>query len=942
MNGEIALAVEFLYFRFLNTPLYDHKDLQKRHTYFSATFFFLLIFLVATPAFAGSKKQLSTQRIFPDTLTLENHRYKISSYLRPARKSIGIALSGGGARGLAQVGVLKALEEKNVPIDFIVGTSIGALVGGLYSVGYSAKELEALCLKLPWEELTSLANSARRRDLFLEQKKVRDRATITLRFDGLKLIIPKSFSAAQQLTQTLDVLILNAPYHSSREFSKLPVPFCAVATDLISGSRVVLNSGSISEAMRASATVPLVFSPIKSGKHELVDGGLVSNLPVDLLNHTDCDVKVAVNTMGILYHSPQDLELPWKTADQIIGIMMLDQNRQQLAQADMVISPNLGTHESASFSAVDSLIEVGYTAGLEVADSLNALVKLADKKAVRTEGYEKKLTGIDALSDSLQARLREHVFSSTFIKMALRKLIETDFFTDAYADIDHEKRLIHYVVKPLPIFHNVKLSGVNPLPNDKIRQIFSPIFGKFYTNRDGQLRLEALVNEFRKRDFSLLDLSKVQVKRDTLFITTSSGKLSAINIFRSRRQTKKAIIEREIAFDTTQILKKSAVKKSISQLYNMSIFNRVSMYPIDYHDSTGTLLTKMNVKIEERFNEILRFGFRVDDVYGAQFLVDFRNENFLGLATELGGWARIGNRNYTGQVEFRVHRLWSTYLTFFTRLFYEQRNLYETEIFFSHESVASDRDRLGEYGHQYYGGALAIGGQLYSDGLVAIEFIHQNAQTFPESFSLPRENLNLLTLRTRFTIDTRDHPAEVRRGNYIDIYFENTPKFLGNEASFSKFVFRLQDASQLASGVALRLNLNFGIADDATPLSQQFSLGGISSSYSTTFYGFRLDDYRGRQLFSSGFDLHFATPLQLVFPTSVCLHYNIGNIWAKAQESMKIRDFLHGVGLSFIIHTPIGPAHISASNAFRFDPNHESRTLQFAPTIFYFVLGYEF
>ncbi|MCG8345743.1 MAG: patatin-like phospholipase family protein, partial [Chlorobiales bacterium] len=169
--------------------------------------------------------------------------------MRPARKTVGLALSGGGANGMAQVGVLKALEEENIPVDAIAGTSIGAVVGGLYSAGYKAEELEKIALEVPWEKLLSLNNDAPRANTFLEQQKIRDRATIAIRFENFKLVIPKSLSSAQKLTRVLDLLTVNAPYHPAGSFSTLPVSFRAVTTDLVSGKRVTLLDGSLSEAM---------------------------------------------------------------------------------------------------------------------------------------------------------------------------------------------------------------------------------------------------------------------------------------------------------------------------------------------------------------------------------------------------------------------------------------------------------------------------------------------------------------------------------------------------------------------------------------------------------------------------------------------------------------------------------------------------------------------
>ncbi|NTU50738.1 MAG: patatin-like phospholipase family protein, partial [Desulfobulbaceae bacterium] len=260
---------------------------------------FAIIFLLAPSAHAGgsgAKRHLI--RIDVDSVSRPVNRYKIVPYKRPARKSVGVALSGGGSRGLSQIGVLKALEENKIPIDFIAGTSIGSIVGGLYSAGYNAIDLEKLSKTLPWSEVASFTSTMPRRDLFLEQKRVRDRASVTLQFDGLKLIIPKSLSTAQPLAKTLDLLILNAPYHAMPDFSALPIPFRAIATDLVTGKRVVLKNESLSEAMRASATVPFVFSPLKTGQYELVDGGLVSNLPTDILDEEQFDLKIGVNTMG--------------------------------------------------------------------------------------------------------------------------------------------------------------------------------------------------------------------------------------------------------------------------------------------------------------------------------------------------------------------------------------------------------------------------------------------------------------------------------------------------------------------------------------------------------------------------------------------------------------------------------------------------------------------
>lgn len=276
--------------------------------------------------------------VYPDTLAVAGKRYAIIPAMRPARKTVGLALSGGGANGFAQIGVLKALEEERIPIDFIAGTSIGALVGGLYSSGYTAAELESIACALPLNNLFSLDNEAPRANSYLEQKKVRDRASISIRFEGFKLLLPKSLSSAQPLTRTVDMLVLNAPYHTTHDFSDLPVSFRAIATDLVSGRRVTLTSGPLSEAMRASSTIPVIYQPIERNGLKLADGGLVANLPVDELEAAGAEYKVAVDTHGKMYRDGDDMDIPWKAADQAMTILTQVQYPVQLDRADLVIS----------------------------------------------------------------------------------------------------------------------------------------------------------------------------------------------------------------------------------------------------------------------------------------------------------------------------------------------------------------------------------------------------------------------------------------------------------------------------------------------------------------------------------------------------------------------------------------------------------------------------
>jgi len=809
---------------------------------------------------------------------------------------------------------------------------MGAIVGGLYSAGYSPAYLETLVKTLSWDELTALQENTRRQDLFLEQKRVRDRASLTLQFDGLKLVIPKSLSAAQELTETLDKLALTAPYHHEKSFDELPVSFRAVATDLVTGKREVLCKGSLSATMRASAGVPLLFLPVEIDGKQLVDGGLVSNIAVDVLKEQSPDVCVAVNTLGVLYQQKSDVDLPWKVADQIMGIMMQEQNEAQLKQAQVIIKPNIGNRESGNFKNISSLIISGYQAGLELADSLLKLIDVEQTNDLDISGYEKEVISPMPIPDCVSAELHQGVK----VKASLKAVLNSDFFIDAFAEVDTLQKKVRFHLSPVPSFSVVKVMSRN---EPKFVQFTTHAHQDPMTNRAGRAVIERLVQEL-KQTYPLLRVESCKAESDTLFITIDEGRLSEIRYNLSRGWTSRSVIEKEIEFDTLSPLLLSKVEQTVNGLYNTGIFNRVSLWTECNRDSTSAMKTTLMIRMNEKFSEQLRLGFRVDDVYAAQLLLDFRNENFLGTATELGGWFTIGDRISSTQVEYHVHRLWNTYFTFFTKAFYHQRKLFATDIRFSSPSVQAERNERAEYGQQHYGITAALGRQIYRDGNIFFELTRQNAMLFDNESIAPNQRLWLTSLKTRFTIDTRDNPFSPSRGSFTEVYFDFYPQFLGNPITFSKLLFSHQETQPFGKNIRGRWRLSVGFADNLTPFTEQFSLGGIGASFSIPFYGFRFDDLRGRQVVVAGYDFEFPLPVQLVVPTLLDVHYNLGNIWTQSSR-ITLRDFTHGVGAELVLKTPLGAARFAIAKAFRLGMPTDLSPIKFAPTVYYFVFGYD-
>ncbi len=290
-----------------------------------------------------------------------------------ARPRVCVVLSGGGARGMAHIGVLKVLEELEVPIDCIAGTSMGAVVGGLYASGMRAGQIESMMRTVDWQD--AFTDSPPRRDLAFRRKE--DDRNFLVRFPlGLthkKFLLPKGLIQGEKLQQTLRAMTL--PYGDVASFDSLPTPFRAVATDLESGEGVVLDRGDLALSMRASMSAPGVFAPVQIGGRLLVDGGLSENLPLDIGRAMGADVLIVVDVTFPL-QSRKDLDSPLAISNQMLAILIrknADRQKQTLTAHDVLVEPDLQQISSTDFFEVERTIQLGVQAARALAPQLGAL-----------------------------------------------------------------------------------------------------------------------------------------------------------------------------------------------------------------------------------------------------------------------------------------------------------------------------------------------------------------------------------------------------------------------------------------------------------------------------------------------------------------------------------------------------------------------------------------
>jgi len=321
-----------------------------------------------------------------------------------SRVKIGLVLSGGGAKGAAHIGVLKIIEKNNIPIDYVVGTSIGAYVGGLYALGYSADEIENIMLNLPWND--SYSDFIPRELLSFENKELRDLYNIPLRLgvrDG-QLKSPSGLllgqSAGNLLKLSTDVV---AKFES---FDHLAIPYRAIASDLATAKAVVIDKGSITKAMRASAAVPGVVEPVKIDGKLLVDGGIANNMPIDVVKAMGATIVIAVD-IGSPLLSKENINNTLDVFNQLSTILTNNTTLAQkkyLSTRDILIRPNIDDLSTTDFSIMEQALELGKQAALLAEQDLKKLsVNEQQYLTYQQQKKQKSLTWFNVLTQPIIA-----------------------------------------------------------------------------------------------------------------------------------------------------------------------------------------------------------------------------------------------------------------------------------------------------------------------------------------------------------------------------------------------------------------------------------------------------------------------------------------------------------------------------------------------------------
>lgn len=888
-----------------------------------------VIFVTASLLYSQSKDTLKLQ--------LETKRlpFELTTDVPVNLPKVGLALSGGGARALSQIGILRALEEENIPIEIIVGTSMGSIVGGLYSSGYSLLELDSIAMKTNWNELFSVEQS-NRNELFVDQKITEDRAIVSLRIDGFTPVLPRSLSSGERGANFLNLLALNAPIQAE-DYNNLRFRYRAIATDLVYGKKYIFDQGPLGVTMQASSSVTLLLPPVKKDTLTLVDGGLVANIPVKETRKLGADIVIAANAVSPLYEE-SELKYPWVIADQLVSIPMQILNEQQLEEADFVIQPDLGNHKNSEFFFIDSLMNKGYISAKQTLQLIKEEFdnqfrsNLSIKQKMYYNVFMKDIP-LEIRKDFFADKVRIDSLSNYDILFELYKIQRKGNYKNIFVELDsfRQSTYLSLIAEKNKEVSNYEISGVSIFDREELAGKLSHLINEPYNSIKTLEAALEILREYKKAGYILARIEKINFDEETgtLHIKIDEGQIHKL-VVEGNTKTKENIITREFAVKAGDYLRFEDAQKGLTNLRSTNLFEQIELLSKKLNEGN-----ELKVVVKERPSSILRFGMRIDNENATQVSLDLRDENFLGTGTELGAIFSGGLRNRSYILEHRANRVFETYFTYRVRAFYDFNdvNVYTDDPPKAHNRFS--RSKTGEYRQIFYGGSFSIGSQVGRFGHISAEAKYQRDEIKSKyDYSGPTYKLDITSLRFSLIIDSQNSYPYPTDGFLIKTYYETAQTALGGDVSYTKFLFDYKSILGLNAPNAFIFHGTIGFSDKTLPLSQHFSFGGQN-----IFFGFRDNEFRGRQIFTSSLEYVQKLPFKIFFDTYLKFRYDLGSAWAE-QEQIRYKDLRHGIGTTISFNTPIGPADFSVGKSFYISESLPKSKTVWGPTFFYFTIGY--
>jgi len=796
-------------------------------------------------------------------------------------------------------------------------------------------EMDSIVMNTDWDKLLLINNPSERRELFVDQKISEDRSLFTVRLNGFSPVLPTSFNEGIRLSNYLTLLCLSSPVISEDNFDDLYIRYRAVCTNLINGSPVVLSSGSLARAMRASSSVSFLLAPTVVDSLTLVDGGLVSNIPVSAVSGLGVDYVIAVNTTSD-FRKEEELEFPWNIADQVVSIPMKRLELAELSKADFHLQPSINDWSSTDLINLDSLISTGYHYTKRLIPVIKAQIDSITKtKSGLDLFWIKNVKSAPDTADFEKPYLQKYSsmdsVSSFEIFEDMAELYKTGNFDSlsVFFEPEGDSTKINFKYTPTSLIKEIEIFSDGTIDSSNADFLIQSLKDKAFNGRIVFDVVRKLIVDYKRRGFVLFNLNDHNFNFDTgkLTLEFSAGTVSRINI---NSETSKTVIDREFNVKVGDKLLYSDLDDGLMRLRATGLFEDINL-SIEQVDEG----TELNLYVSEKLSSLLKIGFLVDNTYNAQLALDFRDVNLFYSGTELGLFLFGGASNRAYILEHISYRILETYLTYKLSLYYKFNDINVYTQTNSETGNTFSSNYIGKYRQIFYGGSLSVGTQLEKFGKLIFtgKYQYDEIKNKEGTVVSPYET-KIVSLRIGGVVDDQNKYPYPENGLYFNGFYETAQSFLGGDESYLLFGADLRYYIKLHARHVISPKIQIGFGDKTLPLSEQFTLGGLYS-----FFGVHENEFRGRQVFLTSLMYQYKFPFKIFFDTYAWFRYDIGSTWAE-QEQIRFKDLRHGIGGTISFDTPIGPADFSIGRSFIISQGLTEDSFVWGDVLFYFSIGH--
>lgn len=822
-----------------------------------------------------------------------------------SRPVVGIALSGGGARGIAHIGVLEVLEEKGVRVDRIAGTSMGSIIGGLYAAGYSTRALTDIITNIDWPAVFS--SGPERRNTYIGEKETSEWPLFELRFEGFRAQLPSSLTSGQRISSLLSWLTLSPTYECNRDFDKLKIPFRAISTDLKSDSTVTIGSGNLGRAIQASSTIPLLFSPVKMDGMLLVDGGLKNNLPVDAARAEGSDFVIAVAIDESMY-PPEDLDNPLYIADQSTSIMMRNITRLSKKNADFLIEPDMESFSSRNYTDFQDMIERGREAARKafpaLADSIKRMSASSPKATIRHLFISPPVE-----QNTAEAIVRRHIGNSPVISyaavaQALDDLWSTGKYSSVTAKLDESSAVLEILLAPAPATVLIRLDYSEPSKNIMPRYRFSSLKYGVPDMPTAIARVDSLIRSLRSDGYSLayIKTTDFDVVENELVVDVTIPKITKISIADGLK-SRESLVMREFETEVGEVFDLKRIMNTVDNLYGTNLYQYATIDVVRYDDGAGLV-----VNLIEKNWTVARFGLRYDEFFNSEGRITLTRENIMGFGNKLIMTGHTGRRRQLLMIENTNPRIYKTLYTFNLKTYRSMRL----------RPVYQRQSTEYEYRDERLGMIVSAGQQMDKLGNAMLEFKTETIRTrYAPSVKIKNAKKEFRSIVFRSIIDSYDRYPFPKSGFMNIMYLESATEVLGGSEEFVKMFWSSSAYMTLGKKHTVSGSFSLGTSDPSTPLIDAFTLGGDAtrlncydsassrSHFYADFAGLSHEERRGTRLATAKLNYRLFIPRAFYLD----LTYSAGNVW-NSKDTISANTMLQSYGVKGSFATYFGPLSV--------------------------------